>query len=79
MKGAEAALVPKGALITVGDSSVVVLDDESDTNLGPHIVDGRRSLQAAADFEVGFMGAGTTTKGAAARPEEQQNQDLPNT
>lgn len=44
----------KKLLPTVGNTYVVVLDDDDDANLGPQIVEGKRSFQATADFNAGF-------------------------
>lgn len=42
------------SLPIVGYTSVVVLDIDDDSNLDPHIVEGRRVAQANTDFEADF-------------------------
>lgn len=44
-----------------------------------HAVEGTRSLQAIADFEAGFKGAGTAPKETVADLEVQGNKDVPET
>lgn len=77
VKAEKAALVRKGAVLTVEKTFAVKLDDEDDIISGPRAVEGRSSLQAAADLEPGFEGAGTASKRAVDDQEGQRNKSIP--
>lgn len=75
-KVVESATVQTEVLPTVGDSSVVVVDDErKDEDLGPHIGKGRRSLQATADFASSSQDAGVRPFKAVVDQKGQTNND----
>lgn len=76
MKATEAALARKEALPTLRKTFVVVLDDGNAVNIDPHVVEGMRSLQAAADFKASFKNAGTDTKEKVADLEGQRKIDV---
>lgn len=50
----EAVPGPRGALLVVRNTFVVVLDDKYDVNSGLQAVEERRCSQAAADFDANF-------------------------
>lgn len=79
LKAAKIIPARKGVLPTVRKNFVVVFDDKDDVKSGLHTVEGRRSLQAAADYEIGFKAARATQKEAAADLERQENKDVPKT
>lgn len=58
---------------------MVVLDDKDDLKSGLLIVEERRSVQAAADFEADFQAAGKILKEMVADPEGQGKNEAPKT
>lgn len=67
-----------GVWATVGDTSVILVDDDKgDDDLSLHIVDDRRLLQAAADFVARFDVADEKPKEEVAEPERQANVEAP--
>lgn len=54
----------------------MVLNNDSDVKSGSEAANGRKSLQAVADFEAGFQAAGATPKEAVLDPEGQRNTDV---
>lgn len=79
LKAAEETTPRREVLLTVGDFSVVVLDDDDDADFGPHIVESRRSLQATNGFEAGFQNVGARPTETIADPKGLINNDAPNT
>lgn len=75
-EGVDAPPVRKTVQSPVGDTSVVVGDDdgyEDDDNFATHFVEGRNLSQAAADFELGGRRAGEEQREAVAKPERQRS------
>lgn len=73
----EALTARKEVLATVGYTFVVVVDDDNGVNFGPHIVNGKRSSQATADFEPGFQHADERPREAVADPKRQATMNTP--
>lgn len=57
----------------------MVIDDDCDVYYGPHIAEGRRSVQATAGFEPELLNAGERLKEAVAVPKEQSIDIAPDT
>lgn len=57
----------------------MLLDDDDDADLGPQIVEGSSSFQAAADFEVRFTAASMAPTGAVADSERLRNKNMSDT
>lgn len=77
LKAVEAPTVQKKEQPTVGDILVFVIDDgKMDEDLGPYIVEERRTLKATADFAPSFQGAGEGPMDAVADPERQADEAL---
>lgn len=71
LKAAEVVQERENVLLNVGDTSVVGLDDDYDSDLGLHVVERKRFLQGTPDFETSYKAADAAAKEAAADPDGQ--------
>lgn len=79
LKAAEAAPVRKGVRPNLRKTFVLMPNDEENVKSDSPVAEGKRSLQATADFEKSCNATGVTAKKVDADPEGQWTKDVPET